>query len=277
MSTVANTEPDMVLLTDGSLVLQALHAKVLATDSNDEDGRKVVNDLVDKIIEVLRKMSLLDPRIDDAIGLARALYNELATPAAFDWDHAMRKLPPIYQGPNARHLGINVQLEGQAAELEAKVQAVEDERVKANLPPFTFAEKELVQRQVIAQFNADIEECIMRAMDHDVQLALHRDQTKNKVLHMAEQIVAQIRNGSTEGEGVENTWATTQVVGYISPDYRLSLLPLLLSIYEVSQPIRIMYDFGAQFYPPLTLSIPPSDEDEEPADLPALIPDVGPN
>ncbi|KAJ7573031.1 hypothetical protein C8J56DRAFT_1066959 [Mycena floridula] len=102
------------------------------------------------------------------------------------------------------------------------------------------------------------------------QTCLTRNQRRDK----------QIRNGSTEGEGVENLWATlwpsSQVVRYISPDYQLSLLPLLLSIYEVSQPIRIIYDFGAQFCPPLSLSMLPLNKDEEPTDLPALIADVGP-
>ncbi|KAJ7573030.1 hypothetical protein C8J56DRAFT_904173 [Mycena floridula] len=168
---------------------KALHAKIIGKDTYDEDGRNIVDELVNKMIEVLRKMSLLDPRVDEAIGKARALYTEPTTFPEFDWAHAMRKLPPIYQGPNARHLGINVQLEGQAAEMERRVQAVEDERVKGNLPPFTSMERELVQREIIAQFNADIQECITNAMQYDVQLELHGKKTRNKVLHMAEQIV----------------------------------------------------------------------------------------
>ncbi|KAJ7589132.1 hypothetical protein C8J56DRAFT_1048761 [Mycena floridula] len=328
------TEIEVAIIQDSCQFLQHMIGKLDETDRSEET---MVDELMGKIIEALGKMSLMDPRIDDAIGAIRASMGTPPPPDLFDWQAEINKLPPVYKGPNARHLGIDAQSDGRTAYIQAQIQAMEVQLQRANQPLLTVDAREKLEDDILAQMEADIEVAIQRWDQRQTDIQQRKDYAKNAVREMAKRIVAlvqtwetettldsepacfslwlgrlekqdradirwpaqihalahqppclarnqrgnqRMRIGLTDGEGVKNIWSTLQVlvtaVGYISPEYRPSLLPLLMSIYyESMRPPMILYDFGADFSPPLTITTP-SDENGEPVDLPALVPWASP-
>ncbi|KAJ7598162.1 hypothetical protein C8J56DRAFT_1020172 [Mycena floridula] len=304
-------------------------------DETDPSKEQMVDELIGRIAKALGKMSLVDPGINKAIGAVRASMGPPPPPDLFDWQAEFNKLPPVYQGPNARHLGIDAQSDGRTAYIQAQIQVMEAKLQRENQPPMTGKDSRWNQCQTDLQYRKDYAKNAVREMakcivalvqtwetetadsepaylllelEHDnmdqrshVQKELARN-FHPLLWHLRQQSAAlctlhaqmhalahqapclawnqtgnqQMQIGLTEGEGVENIWSTLQVlvtvVGYISPEYSPSLLPLLMSIYY--EPMRapvILYDFGADFSPPPSITTP-SDENDEPVDLPALVP-----
>ncbi|KAJ7594169.1 hypothetical protein C8J56DRAFT_884849 [Mycena floridula] len=331
------TEIEVAIIRDGCQFLQRMIGKLDETDRSEET---MVDELMGKIIEALGKMSLMDPRIDDAIGAIRASMGTPPPPDSFDWQAEINKLPPVYKGPNARHLGIDAQSDGRTAYIQAQIQAMEVQLQRPNQPPLTVDAREKLEDDILAQMEADIEVAIQRWDQRQTDIQQRKDYTKNAVREMAKRIVAlvqtwetetaldsepacfslwlgrlekqdradirwvrsfastrnafdrfqpaqihalahqppclarnqrgnqRMRIGLTDGEGVENIWSTLQVlvtaVGYISPEYRPSLLPLLMSIYY--EPMPFLWSQIRPF----------QDENGEPVDLPALVPWASP-
>ncbi|KAJ7585993.1 hypothetical protein C8J56DRAFT_891851 [Mycena floridula] len=167
--------------------IQSLHAKLRWTVDDD-----AVDTLVDTIVKLLGRMSSLDTRIDDAIGAMNLTQSGLSKYKLphFDWDAEMAIVNRLYAGPNALHLGINAQVQGTEADIEARVQAAEDAAIK-NSEPFN---REKSKDNIIALMDAELEASIQRTEEYMALVKLKKEDTKAEVLMMAEHILKYVKN-----------------------------------------------------------------------------------
>ncbi|KAJ7579775.1 hypothetical protein C8J56DRAFT_897048 [Mycena floridula] len=284
---------------------QCLHAKLRRTFDDE-----AVDTLVDTIVKLLGKMSSLDARIDNAIGAMDLIQRGLPKSKLphFDWDAEMTIINRLYAGPNALHLGINAQLQGFEADIEARVQAAEDEAIE-NGEAFT---REQLKEDIIASMDAEVEASIHRTGEYMALVKVQREESKAKVLMMAEHILQLVtrsfkklpaepsRNfqpnlretsgkifkknllkmshsgippfptAATDRDGIENFWFTLRMRAQL-PVVGLHLAPGHPSPSRLS-PV-IIYDYGAGFQgPPSVLISTPYDSDDS-DDLPELVSD----
>ncbi|KAJ7598206.1 hypothetical protein C8J56DRAFT_880862 [Mycena floridula] len=279
--------------------IQSLHAKLRWTVDDD-----AVDTLVDTIVKLLGRMSSLDTRIDDAIGAMNLTQSGLSKYKLphFDWDAEMAIVNQLYAGPNALHLGINAQVQGTEADIEARVQAAEDAAIK-NSEPFN-REKSKVDffhGRVSARLTSDfpgrhyrLDGCRARGFhskDRRIYMALvklKKEDTKAEVLMMAEHIlnrcdlcikgIPPFPTATTDRDGVENFWFALKLQAQL-PGLRLYPAPglpglnHLSALYNPSLSPVIIYDYGAGFQGPSSVLISTPYDSDDSDDLPALVSD----
>ncbi|KAJ7588795.1 hypothetical protein C8J56DRAFT_889558 [Mycena floridula] len=261
--------------------IQSLHAKLRWTVDDD-----AVDTLVDTIVKLLGRMSSLDTRIDDAIGAMNLTQSGLSKYKLphFDWDAEMAIVNRLYAGPNALHLGINAQVQGTEADIEARVQAAEDAAIK-NSEPFN---REKSKDDIIALMDAELEASIQRTEEYMALVKLKKEDTKAEVLMMAEHIlnhcdlcikgIPPFPTATTDRDGVENFWFAlklqAQLPGlHLYPAPGLPGLNHLSALYNPSLSPVIIYDYGAGFQGPSSVLISTPYDSDDSDDLPALVSD----